>query len=80
MTKLNDKKKQPLKKITTATALTITLATPNVSTLSYGMELENDINKEIIVEEQVVEEEIVTEEEEQKRKNAEMQKLPLMTV
>jgi len=57
MRKANYKKKQQLKNIGTATALTITLATSNVPTLAYAMELENDINEEVVVEEVVVEEE-----------------------
>ena len=55
MKKSNDNKKQQLKKVGTATALTITLATSNVSTLVYGMELEANTNEEVVVEEVVTE-------------------------
>ena len=43
MTKVNYKKKQRLKNVGTTTALTITLATSNVSTLAYAGELETSV-------------------------------------
>ena len=75
MSKENYKKKQKLKNIRTATALTITLATSNVSTLAYAMELENkDIKQDVVSQEQeiFVQEEVTTQEVESDVKEQEV--------
>ena len=65
MRKANYKKKQRLKNVGTATALTITLATSNVPTLAYATELETDVNitNSSINQELANEDEVVKEEE-----------------
>ncbi|WP_122639114.1 BspA family leucine-rich repeat surface protein [Romboutsia sp. Marseille-P6047] len=57
MRNVNGKKTHQLKNVGTATALTITLVTSNVSTLAYAIELDSDINEEVVKEyiEEVIE-------------------------
>ena len=44
MRKVRTRKKQQLKNVGTATALTVVLVTYNVSTLTYAFELEKEVN------------------------------------